>query len=259
MTHGIASGRDTRPLRVRLDDLLDGEGSSWARHVATTLYLLILLSALVITVQSIPDLPPALHGALMGLEVLLLGIFTLEYALRLWSAPDRLRYATSFWGVIDLMAILPALLFLLPDAQVLRTLRVMRVFRMLKLLRMRRALARIEYAIASSRDELILAVFMAAIMLFIAAVGIYQFEHKAQPEAFGSIPEALWWALATLTTVGYGDVYPITLGGRIFTAFVLLIGLGIVAIPAGVITSALMSAPEPTKPTDQRSDNGSSQ
>ncbi|WP_425073822.1 ion transporter [Sagittula sp. S175] len=247
--------RDTRPLRVRLDDLLDGEGSPGARRVSTALYLLILLSAVVITLQSLPDLSPGLEGALMGIEGIVLAIFTVEYILRLWSAPNRWRYATSFWGLIDLMAILPALLFLFPNAQVLRTLRIMRVFRMLKLLRMRRALARIEYAISTSRDELILAVFLAGIMLFIAAVGIYQFEHDAQPEAFASIPDALWWALATLTTVGYGDIYPVTVGGRIFTAGVLMIGLGIVAIPAGVITSALMSAPEPTKPQDQRTND----
>lgn len=253
--------KDTRPLRVRLDDLLDGEGSPGARRVATGLYLLILLSAVVITLQSLPGLPPLLDGALMGAEGVLLTIFTVEYALRLWSAPDRWKYATSFWGIIDLLAILPALLFLLPDTQVLRTLRIMRVFRMMKLLRMRRALARLEYAVSTARDELILAAALAGIMLFIAAVGIFQFEHDAQPEAFASIPDALWWALATLTTVGYGDIYPITLGGRIFTAFVLLTGLGIVALPVGVITSALLSAPDATKPkpTDQQSDNGSSQ
>jgi voltage-gated potassium channel len=239
------------PLRARVDDLLDGEGSPAARRIASVLYAIILLSALVITVQSLPDLSSRLRHVLSGAELALLGIFTLEYGLRLWSAPDRLRYALSFWGLIDLMAILPALLLLFPDAQVLRVLRIMRIFRMLKLLRMRRALYRIEHALSEARDELILAVFLAGITLFLAAVGIHHFESEAQPEAFGSIPQALWWALATLTTVGYGDVYPVTMAGRAFTGLVLIAGLGIVAIPAGVITSALMTAPEPPPDQDQ--------
>jgi len=244
--------RDTRPLRVRVDDLLDGEGSPGARRIATGLYSIILLSAATITVQSLPDLPPGTRQLLGAVEAVLLVIFTVEYALRLWSAPNRIGYALSFWGIVDLLAILPALLFLFPDAQVLRTLRIMRVFRMLKLFRMRRALMRIEHALSESRDELLLAVCLAGIVLFLAAVGIHHFERDAQPEAFGSIPQALWWALATLTTVGYGDVYPVTTAGRTFTALILLVGLGIVAIPAGVITSALMTAPEPNdtdKPT----------
>ncbi len=238
-------------LRAHVDDLLDGEGSPGARRIATLLYIFILISAATITVQSLPDLTVRLRAALFWLEVTLLIIFTAEYILRLWSAPEPWRYALSFWGMIDLLAILPALLFLFPDTQVLRTLRIMRVFRLLKLFRMRRALARIEHALTESRDELILAVCLAGIVLFLAAVGIHHFERDAQPETFGSIPQSLWWALATLTTVGYGDVYPVTAAGRGFTAIVLLIGLGIVAIPAGVITSALMTAPEPEDPQDQ--------
>ena len=176
-----------------------------------------------ITLQSLPDLPVNVNRTLWVFETVMLTIFAVEYGLRLWSAPNRLKYALSFWGIIDLLAILPALLLLWPDAQVLRTLRIMRVFRLLKLLRMRRALARIEHALSEARDELLLAVFLAGIVLFLAAVGIYHFEREAQPESFGSIPQALWWSLATLTTVGYGDVYPITIAGRAFTAFVLFI------------------------------------
>ena len=99
-------------------------------------------------------------------------------------------------------------------------------------------------ALIIAREEIILFVAVAAILLWIASVGIYHFEHEAQPESFASVFHSLWWAVATLTTVGYGDVYPITTGGRIFTFFVLLIGLGVVSVPAGLVASALSKARE---------------
>lgn len=101
---------------------------------------------------------------------------------------------------------------------------------------------RIHHAFIISKEELILFGFTAAIMLYLSSVGIYFFEREAQPEAFGSIFHSMWWAIATLTTVGYGDVYPITVGGRIFTFIVLIIGLGIVAVPTGLFASALSRA-----------------
>ncbi|SIS59971.1 voltage-gated potassium channel [Roseivivax lentus] len=226
--------------RNRLHLALRGSDPVHGRALAFALHAVILASALMLTLQSMDSLPDAAHRALHVGEYIILAIFTVEYAARLWSAPDRLRYATSFWGIIDLLAILPAILMLLPDWQSLRLLRLLRAVRLLKLLRLSHAMARIERAFAESRDELILFTFAAVIILFIAAVGIHHFEHEAQPEKFGSIPAALWWALATLTTVGYGDVYPITIGGRIFTGFILLVGLGVIAIPASVITAALL-------------------
>ena len=106
-------------------------------------------------------------------------------------------------------------------------------------MRYNRALVRFSRAITLAREEIILFLGVTLGLLYFAAVGIYYFEHQAQPEEFASIFHSLWWAVATLTTVGYGDVYPITVGGRIFTFFILLIGLGIVAVPAGLLASAL--------------------
>lgn len=233
-----------RWTKSRVQAALEGADPRFGNRVALALYGAIVATALAITLQSLPDLPPVVRRLSFALELVLLAVFSVEYALRLWSAPDRWRYALSFWGLVDLCAVLPALLFLFPDTQAIRALRLIRAVRLLKLLRMRRALVRVEYAINQSRDELLLFSFIAVIVLFLAAVGIHHLERDAQPEAFGSIPGALWWALATLTTVGYGDVYPVTTGGRLFTALTLLIGLGIVAIPAGLITSALLTAPE---------------
>ena len=102
--------------------------------------------------------------------------------------------------------------------------------------------SKLHRAFVIAREELVLFFLVTCMMLFFAAVGIYYFEHEAQPEGFESVFDSLWWAVVTLTTVGYGDVYPITLGGRIFTFFVLMIGLGIVAVPTGLMASALGQA-----------------
>jgi len=239
------------PSKSRIHAALEGRDPIYGRLFAFLIYGAILLAAITVTLQSLPAFS-ARHGLLLGIaEVVLLILFSLEYGLRLWSSPRPLRYALSFWGLIDLAAILPSLFFLLPDFQAIRILRLFRMFRLFKLFRIGNAVERLESAFASARDELLLFTFLAVLILFLSAVGIYHFEREAQPEEFGSIPQALWWATATLTTVGYGDVYPITSGGRIFTSLVLFVGLGVVAIPAGIITSALIAA---TKRDDDASD-----
>jgi voltage-gated potassium channel len=111
--------------------------------------------------------------------------------------------------------------------------------RILKLYKYNAALNRFHHALRMVREELIIFGFISTILLFLSAIGIYYFEHAAQPEQFKSVFHALWWSLTTLTTVGYGDIYPITAGGKIFTFFVLIIGLGVIAVPTGLVASAL--------------------
>jgi voltage-gated potassium channel len=146
--------------------------------------------------------------------------------------------------LIDLIAILP---FYLPgtiDLRYLRVFRVFRVFRALKLIRYNKALNRFHIAAGIVREEMVLFFLVTGILMFLTAAGIYFFEHEAQPDQFASIFHSLWWAVVTLTTVGYGDVYPITLGGKMFTFFVLVIGVGIVTVPAGLVATALSKARE---------------
>lgn len=140
------------------------------------------------------------------------------------------------------MAILPFYLGLVVDLRSLRVLRFLRLLRILKLTRYSQAWQRFHRALIISREELILFATTALILIYLAAVGIYYFEHEAQPEVFASMFDGLWWAVATLTTVGYGDSYPITAGGRFFTFVILVIGLGIVALPSGIVASALAKA-----------------
>jgi len=229
---------------------LDGTHARIGRSVALGLHVLIVVSAVAIAMETVPGFDPTLRRALLWVEYMALSIFAVEYLLRLTCSPRPLRYALSFWGVIDFLAVVPAILFLLPDAQSIRSLRLLRLARLLKLFYASRALDRLARAFEKNRAELLIFTFIALVVLYLSAVGIYHFEHEAQPDTFGSIPACLWWALATLTTVGYGDVYPVTLVGRAFTGAVLLVGLGVIAVPAGLITSALLeSEPAPEHET----------
>jgi voltage-gated potassium channel len=235
-------------------EIIEGTHPRVGRGVALALYGLIIASAVVIALETMPSLSPEVHQALRMAEFGILAVFTVEYILRLICSPHPLRYAFSFWGVIDFIAIVPAILFLIPDMATVRALRLLRLLRILKLFKANRALDRIVAAVYSVRAEFGIFLFIAITALYLAAVGIYHFENAAQPEAFSSIPQSLWWAVATLTTVGYGDVYPVTAGGRIFTGAVLLIGIGVIAVPAGLITAALTDAgklpPRPPAPLD---------
>ncbi len=172
----------------------------------------------------------------------MVGIFTVEYLLRVYVADKKTEYVFSFYGIIDFLAILPFYLSTGLDLRAIRIFRLLRLVQILKLFRYNQAIRRFQIAFSIAKEELILFGFVALILLYLSAVGIYYFENDAQPEQFKSVFHSLWWAVTTLTTVGYGDMYPITVGGRLFTFFVLMLGLGIVAIPTGLLSSALTQA-----------------
>ncbi|GKY87455.1 ion transporter [Sinisalibacter aestuarii] len=228
--------------------LLDGDHERHGNKVGLAIDTLIVLSAISIALETEPSLPAALRTWLRGFEIFVLAVFSLEYIVRVWASPKPLRYIFSIWGVIDLMSILPAIAFLNPHWQALRALRLVRL---LKLFRTSRSLERLATALGNVRGELMVFGAIWALMLYVGAVGIFLFEHDAQPEAFSSIMTSLWWAVASFTTVGYGDMVPITTGGRIFTTLVLFIGLGIIAVPAAIVTTALLeAAPGPRRHPD---------
>lgn len=200
---------------------------------------LIVLSLISFSIETLPNLSETTKRILDILEVIIVTVFTIEYLLRLIVADKKLGFAFSFYGLIDLFAILP---FYVARGIDLRSLRVFRLFRLIRAFRIFRysqAIQRFRNAFSAVKEELILFLIGTAFLLFIASVGIYYFENPAQPEQFKSVFHCLWWAVATLTTVGYGDVYPITVGGKIFTFVMLMIGLGIIAVPTGLIASSL--------------------
>ena len=210
---------------MTLHDLIQKSDSGPGRAFDLAIIALILLSIIAITVETWPGLSPVTLLILHWSEVAITLLFTVEYLLRVYTAPSKSGYAFSFYGLIDLLAVLPFYLSLGVDLRGLRAFRVLRVFRILKITRYNRAMARFRRALVLAREELVLFMVTTLIVLYLAAFGIYHFEHEAQPEQFKSIFHSIWWAVTTLTTVGYGDIYPVTLGGRFFTFVVLMVGL----------------------------------
>ena len=200
---------------------------------------LIIVSLVTFSIETIPDLKVSTIALLNKIEFIVVMIFSTEYLLRVILTPNKLGYIFSFYGIIDIIAIVPFYLNTGFDLRSIRIFRLLRVFRSVKLFRNGKAGETFRRAFKEIKGELIMFFAVALFTLYVASVGIYFFENEAQPEKFGSIFHCLWWAVATLTTVGYGDVFPITLGGKIFTSFIVFIGLGIVAVPTGLISSAM--------------------
>lgn len=201
--------------------------------------LLVIANLIALAFETLPDLSPFWRLALHNFEIFCAVAYTVEYAFRLYLARPRWKYVTSFYGIIDLLAIVPFYLMLAFNLQAVRAFRLLRLLRLFKLVRYTHAVQRFRRAFAIARDDLVLFGVIALIVLYLSAIGIYHFEHDAQPDKFTSVFDSLWWAVATLTTVGYGDIYPITAGGRLFTFLVLVLGLGVIAVPSGLLASAL--------------------
>lgn len=222
--------------------LIDDTENLPGKVFAYTIQLLIVTSLVTFTINTLPDLPQKTKEILSILEMLTVSIFTIEYILRIFVAEKKAGFIFSFYGLVDLVAILPFYISAGIDLRAVRIFRLLRLVRILKLFRYNQAIKRFQRALVIAKEELILFGFVAIIMLYLSAVGIYYFENEAQPDQFKSVLHSLWWALTTLTTVGYGDMFPVTAGGKVFTFLVLMVGLGIVAVPTGLIASALSQA-----------------
>jgi len=208
---------------------------------------LIIYSIITLTIESFPNLSPDTRAFLWYSEIFVTILFTIEYGLRTYIAEPKTSYIFSWGGFIDILAISPFYITLVlglggVDLRAARAFRLLRILRLLKIGRYNKAMARFSRAYEIAKEEIVLYLMLSAILLFVSATGIYYFENSAQPEAFKSIVHSLWWAVATLSTVGYGDIYPITLGGKLFTSFVIIVGIGIVAVPSGLMASALNKA-----------------
>lgn len=226
-------------MKAAVKRLLEKDKKGPGKQFAIAINALIILSLVSFSLETLPDLSDDFRHYLRWFEIFSVTVFTLEYLGRIWVADRKIEFVFSFYGIVDLLAILPFYLAIGVDLRSLRIIRLLRLFRILKIARYSTAMDRIYTALLSIREELVLFGVLTVFLLYVAATGIYYFENPAQPEQFASVFHSLWWAVATLTTVGYGDVYPITVGGRIFTFFVLLLGLGILAIPSGLFASAL--------------------
>ena len=239
-----------RRLRAKTNDILEGGGEEdfASRAVSAFLVLLILANGAAFAAETVDSVYARYGPALEAFNTFSVIVFTVEYVLRLWSAVEiplfqrmspwraRLRFARRPLMLIDLLAILPWYLnaFIPFD---LRAIRILRIFRLLKLLRYSPALQTLTRVLQSEWRALVAGLLLMLILLLITATGIYFLERDAQPDKFGSIPAAGWWAMATLTTVGYGDIVPMTPLGKLLGGVVMLIGLGMFALPIAIISA----------------------
>ena len=242
-------------LRRRVHEVLEVARPSDAtsRVVDLTLIALVAANILAVILESMEGLFRDYGELFDAFEVFSVGVFSLEYGLRVWAAAEldassqtsswrkRGRYVFSPLALADLAAILPFYLSAL-FAVDLRFLRVLRLLRIFKLTRYSGAMGMLLNVLRSERRAFGAALFVMLIVMTLASSGIYLAEHRAQPVAFGSIPAAMWWAMATLTTVGYGDVTPITALGRVFASVITIVGVGMVALPAGLLASGFSYA-----------------
>ena len=205
---------------------------------------LIVVSLLSVSLETLPNLSEGAVRSFFILEIGITLVFTLEYIWRVATAEHKWQYVFSFYGLIDLLAILPIFFMFAVDLRPLRVFRLFALLRLLKLVRHVDALQTFGDALKQSKEQLFVFFSVALFFLYLAAIGIYHFEHEAQPDKFQSVFHCLWWSIATLTTVGYGDVYPITIGGKMFASLIVLLGIGIVAAPAGIIAAALSTTGE---------------
>ena len=226
----------------RLKHIVEDTDTTAGLAFDVVIQTMVMLSLIAYAVETLPDISPTLQIALDWFELISIILFSVEYCLRVYVSTPRLAYVTSFFGVIDLLAILPYYVGLSVDTRSMRMFRLLRIFRILKLARYSSAIRRFHLALNIAREEFVLFLCVTLILIYLAAVGIHYFESDAQPKTFGSVFHCLWWAVSTLTTVGYGDVYPITVGGKVFTFFILLVGLGFISVPAGLVASALAKA-----------------
>ncbi len=202
------------------------------------IYFLIFLSLVLFALETLPE-AQAYQRIFDWSEGFIVMVFTVEYILRTIS--KRRRFVLSFYGIIDLLAILPFYMSIgTVDLRSVRVLRVLRLLRIAKLQQFEKALQRLRLAFEEVGNELAVYFGLTAMMIYLASVGIYYCENAAQPEAFRSVFHSMWWAVVTLSTVGYGDVYPITVAGRIFTFVILILGLSLVSVPSGLLASALV-------------------
>ena len=241
-----------RGWRAKVHDILEvGDGNQIGRVVNVFLIVLIIANGLAFAAETVSSVYQRWGPELEAFNIFSVLVFTVEYVLRLWSSVEiplyrrmphwraRLNFALRPMMIIDLLAILPFYVYLLVpfDLRALRILRLFRLFRLLKLLRYSPALLTLKRVVTHEYRALLGALLLMMMLMLFSAAIIYFLERGAQPDKFGSIPAAAWWALATLTTIGYGDIVPITPWGKVFGGIVMLFGLGMFALPIAILAT----------------------
>lgn len=242
-----------KKLKVRIYKLIrDDDINDLASNIFDGIIISLIILNVVLVILDTFKLPYWFSDVSYYIEFISIIIFTIEYILRIWvsdiSRPNdnpiiaRIKYIFTFMAVVDLLAILP---FYLPlviiiDLRALRLLRVFRLVRLFKVNRYTNALKAIADVFKNKKSQLISSLFIILILMIISSIIIYNVENSVQPEVFSNAFSGMWWAIVTLTTVGYGDIYPITITGKVFSAIISVLGIGLIAIPTGIISAGFI-------------------
>ena len=206
----------------------------------------ILISVLIAMLDSVPSLNGQFGFAFYLIEWVFTILFTLEYLLRIYSSSKRFNYAISFWGIVDLLAILPAYLSLLFAGSqyflIVRIFRLLRVFRILRLVRFNREATVLISALRSSSFKI--SIFLSTVLTIVVLLGTIMYVIESPENGFTSIPQSIYWAVITVTTVGYGDIVPHTVLGKFISSFAMIIGYAIIAVPTGIVTVEMSKSSE---------------
>jgi voltage-gated potassium channel len=248
----MSSPKDHEALRDRIRKVIHESDTPQGRRFDKWLILAILLSLVLVMVESMHQVRDRYGSLLKVGEAIIVVFFSIEYGLRVWSARKPLKWALSFYGLIDLLAILPSYLSLLwPGLRflvVLRAVRLMRIFRILGLFNYMREARILLLSLAASRQRII--VFMLAVLALVTVFGTIMFVIEPKEAGFTSIPRSIYWAIVTLTTVGYGDIAPVTALGQMIASGIMILGYAIIAIPTGIVTVEMVRHSKSARPKD---------
>ena len=248
-----------KKIKISIFNIIEPSKGNIASKIFDFLIIFLIVINIIFVIAETFDIPDTPRKVMYIIEAVSVIIFSIEYILRVWTSdllyPEyrplkaRFKYIFSFMALVDLIAILPFYLpLLIPlDLRVLRIVRVFRLLRIFKINRYTKALGLIAQVFKNKAAQLISSMMVVGILIIIASVLMYNIESAAQPDTFSNAVETMWWAVATLTTVGYGDVYPVTAAGKILATIIAFLGIGMVAVPTGIITAGFTELIEKEK------------
>lgn len=235
------------PLKVRLYDIIFESDTPAGKRFDIGLLVLILLSVLIVSFETVRPIQAKYGGWLMIAEWCITLLFTVEYVLRLYCVRNARRYATSVYGIIDLMSILPTLIELMLTGSgsfaIVRMFRLLRVFRVLKMFQLTSDAEGLAQAVWEARGKIVVFLMFIVISVTVSGALMYEIESFANPDSqFTSIPQSIYWAVVTMTTVGYGDVVPKTVLGKCVSAILILVGYSLIIVPTGFVSAELFDS-----------------
>lgn len=236
-------------IRQQLHQVVFGTDTKAGRQFDVVLLWIIVFSVFVVMLESVPEIGSIYSNAFWIVEWGLTIVFTIEYIIRLWISPKPIRYIFSFWGIIDLLSIIPTYLtFFIAGTHYLLVIRIFRLLRVFRVLKLARFTSEAKVLIDSLRDSAYkISIFLMSVVAIVVIMGTLMYVVEGGEKGFTSIPQSIYWAIVTVTTVGYGDMVPHTVLGKFISSFVMILGYAIIAVPTGIVTVAFSKSSEKNK------------